>query len=130
MERWLKKNLKWITIILLVLFMVKNIQSCNRKMSLRIQEKNLTTNCDSLLQVKDNIINEKNLTIKSLEDVNLTQEFLIKDLTNELKIAGVKVDEAQRRADAVQRTAEKIRTNTTIEVKGVERDTTTIKNKR
>ena len=124
MEKWLRKNLKYIAIILLALFLMKTVQSCNRKMTIKTQEKNLIMNCDSALQIKDNIILKKDKEINSLKEENLTKDFIIKDLTNDLKIAGVKVDEAQKRADAVQRTAEKIRTNTTIEVKGVERDTT------
>lgn len=121
---WLKKNLRYITLILLALFFIKTFQSCNRKMALRVVETNLTEERDSLLNMKDAIISEKNLVIDSLESEILTKEFLIRDLYNDLEIAGVKVDEAQRRADAVQRTAEKIKQNTTIEVKGVERDTT------
>ena len=66
------------------------------------------------------------MEIDSLENENLTKYFIIKDLTNELKIAGVKVDAAERRADAVQRTAERVKSNTTIEIKGAERDTSKI----
>ena len=121
---WIKKNLKYITIVFIALFFVKTFQSCNRKMSLRVVEKNLTEECDSLLLVKDNIIRGKNLVIDSLTKENLTKDFLIKDLENDLEIAGVRVNAAERRADAVQQTAERIKTNTTIEVKGVERDTT------
>lgn len=124
MEKWFKKNLKYVTMVLLALFMMKNTQSCNRKMAIRTLEKNLTVEYDSIINEKNDIIHDKTLIIDSLEKENLTKDFLIKDLSNELKIAGVKVDAAVRRADAVQRTAEKIRTNTTIEVKGVERDTT------
>ena len=121
---WLKKNLRYITLVLLALFFIKTFQSCNRKMALRVVETNLTEERDSLLNMKDIIISEKNFVIDSLEAEILTKEFLIRDLYNDLEIAGVKVDEAQRRADAVQRTAERIKQNTTIEVKGVERDTT------
>jgi|AntAceMinimDraft_18_1070375.scaffolds.fasta_scaffold04883_7 hypothetical protein len=122
MEKWLKKNLKYVTIILLILFISKGIQSCNRKMSLRIQEKNLTIEKDSLINIKDNIIMSKDLIIDSLKEESITKDFINKDLINELKIAGVRVDEAQRRADAVQRTAERVKTNTTttIEIKGAE----------
>lgn len=121
---WLKKNLRYITLVLLALFFIKTFQSCNRKMALRVVETNLTEERDSLLNMKDIIISEKDFVIDSLEAEILTKEFLIRDLYNDLEIAGVKVDEAQRRADAVQRTAERIKQNTTIEVKGVERDTT------
>ena len=127
MEKWLRKNLKYITLILLALFLIKNTQSCNRKMSIRILEKNLTTECDSLLTVKDQTIAEKNLEINAYLKNQVVQDYYIKDLENELKIAGVKVDAAERRANAVQQTAEKIRTNTTIQIKGAEQDTAKIK---
>lgn len=119
---WLKKNLKYITILFMILFFVKTFQSCNRKMSLRIVEKNLTTECDSIVNEKNEIISSKNLIIDSLKQEVITRDFIIKDLSNDLEIAGVRVDAAERRADAVQRTAERIKTNTTIEVKGVERE--------
>ena len=75
-------------------------------------------------KIKDQIILNNTIIIDSLDTEILTRDFMINDLTNDLKIAGVRVDAAERRADAVQRTAEKIKTNTIIEVKGVERDTT------
>jgi hypothetical protein len=121
---WLKKNLRYITMILVALLFIKTFQSCNRKMSMRVVEKNLTEERDSLLYMKDQIISGKNLVIDSLEKENITKDFLIKDLYNDLEIAGVRVNEAQRRADAVQQTAESVRSNTTIEVRGVEKDTT------
>jgi len=127
MEKWLKKNLKYVTLVLLALFLLKSTQSCNRKMALRTLEKNLSIEHDSIVKEKDFEIYSKVLLIDSLEKENLTKEFLIKDLTNELKVAGVKVDAAERRADAVQRTAEKVKTNTTIEIKGAEQDTTSNK---
>ena len=125
MERWLRKNLKYIAIILLALFLIKTTQSCNRKMSIRTLEKNLTTECDSLLNDKDQIISTQSIENDSLKIEIVTRDYMIKDLTSDLKIAGVRVDEAQRRADAVQRTAEKVKSNTTIEIRGAERDTTT-----
>jgi len=115
MERWLSRNLKWITVILFFLFCIKSFQSCSRKVSLRIQEKKLTNYCDS-------VVNQKNKEIDSLNKENLAKSFLLMDLKNELKIAGVKYDEAQKRADAVQKTASSVRSNTTIEIKGVEKE--------
>ena len=129
MERWLKRNLGYIAIILFALFLIKNTQSCNRKMAIRTLEKNMSADCDSLLRVKDGIHYQDLRVIDSLEKENFTKDYLILDLTNELKIAGVKVDAADRRADAVQRTAEKIRTNTTIEIKGAEQVPDSIQNK-
>ena len=128
MERWLRKNLKYITLILLALFLLKTTQSCNRKMATRTLEKNLTTECDSLLNDKDLIISAQSFEIDSLTADIWAKEYIIKDLENELKIAGVRVDAAQRRADAVQRTAERVKSNTTIEIKGAERDSSKINN--
>jgi len=127
MEKWLRKNLKYVTLIFIALFLLKTTQSCNRKMSIRTLEKNLTTECDSLLMVKDQVIMEKTLEIDAYIKNQVVQDYYIKDLENELKIAGVKVDAAERRANAIQQTAEKIRTNTTIEIKGAEQDTSKIK---
>jgi len=100
MEKFLQKNLRTIAIILLFLFMIKSFQTCVQKTSIRKQEKKITL-------IKD-----------SLDKEILAREYLIKDLTYELKIAGVRVDEAQKRAEAVQATAEKIKTNTTIKIEG------------
>jgi hypothetical protein len=116
MEKWFNKNLKWIVLVLFLLLSIKTFQSCSRKTSLRIQEKKLTTQCDSIV---NGLTHERDSLIKEI----ISREFLIKDLSTELKIAGVKYDEAQKRADAIQKTAASIKANTTIEVKGVERDT-------
>lgn len=123
MEKWIKKNLHYITIIFVVLFLFKSIQSCNRKMSLRFQNKRLNEKYDSISRIKDLKIYNQNLIIDSLNREILSREFLIKDLSTELKVAGVKYDEAQKRADAIQKTVSAIRANTTIEIKGVDRDT-------
>lgn len=48
MENWLKRNLKYITILFLFLFLIKNTQNCNRGMSMRIMERNHLEIVDSL----------------------------------------------------------------------------------
>jgi len=108
---WLIKNLKWITIVLAFLFLLKTCESCNRANKLKTQEKKLTAQCDSLIKVGNNIID-------SLQKENMAKDYLIKDLSTELKIAGIKYDEAQKRADAVQKTVKDMKANTTIEIKG------------
>jgi hypothetical protein len=113
-EKWLSKNAKYVLMVMFFLLAIKTFQSCTRKTSLRIQEKKLTTQCDSATTY---LTNEND----SLKREIIAREFLIKDLGAELKIAGVKYDEAQKRADAIQKTASSIKANTTIEVKGVER---------
>jgi len=113
-EKWLGKNVKWILMVMFFLLAIKTFQGCTRKTSLRIQEKKLTAICDS---VTTSLTKEND----SLKREIIAREFLIKDLSAELKIAGVKYDEAQKRADAIQKTAASIKANTTIEVKGVEK---------
>jgi len=127
MEKWLKRNLKYITLILLVLFIISKIQSCNNNMGSRVTEKNLVIERDSLLYEKDIIIHQKDLVIKDLREEIITKDYEIKDLERDLEIAGIKVNAAERRADAVQRTAERVKSNTTIEIKGAERDTSKIR---
>lgn len=129
MEKWLKKNLRYITIILLGLFILKSIQGCNRKMSLSIREKNFIIEKDSLINLNKHLKISNKFIEDSLKLEITTRDFIIKDFINDLKIAGVRVDEAQKRVDAIQRTVEKIKTNTIIEIRGVEkieRDTTKI----
>lgn len=129
MEKWLKKNLRYITIILLGLFILKSIQGCNRKMSLSIREKNFMIEKDSLINLNKHLKISNKFIEDSLKLEITTRDFIIKDFINDLKIAGVRVDEAQKRVDAIQRTVEKIKTNTIIEIRGVEkieRDTTKI----
>ena len=113
---WFKKNKNYVILALGILFLYKSVQSCNRGTSLSIKEKKFKEEKEQLIKFKDSIIITKVLTIDSLEDQIIQRNMLIKDLSNELKIAGVRASEAQKRADAVQRTAEKIKANTTISI--------------
>ncbi|MDD5648916.1 MAG: hypothetical protein PHF86_00620 [Candidatus Nanoarchaeia archaeon] len=109
MEKFLKKNLKLIAIILFFLFMIKSFQSCIRKASMKRMEKNLIAKCDTITKKQNHIID-------SLSKEISTKDYIIRDLTFELKLAGVKVDEAQKRAEAIENTASKIKANTTIKI--------------
>lgn len=125
---WLKKNLRYITIIIFALLLLKSVQSCNRKMSLNTADKKHKIEVDSIKKEFNGVISVYENEIDSLEGELVARDFMIKDLTADLKIAGVKVNAAERRANAIQKTAESIKANTTIEVKGVERDTTSLEN--
>jgi regulator of replication initiation timing len=118
-EPWIKKNLKYITIILGFLFLISKIQSCTSNISYESKIDGLSEEIDSIKTYNSMMESNYILQINNQEDV-------IKELQYELKLAGVKAEEAQKRANAVLVTAEKIRTNTTIEIKGAERDTTNI----
>ena len=106
-EQLFSKNLKWITLLLLFLFLLKSVQSCNRNMTISIKEKQYTHIVDSL---KTQYI--------ELEKINSQLEF-------ELKLQKEKAGEADKRATAVQSMAEKIRANTTttVNVRGATVDT-------
>ena len=107
---WITKNLKWITIVFIVLFLFKTCESCNRGSKINSQSKKLTALCDSTSHAKDSIIN---LLYKD----NQVKAYLIKDLYTELKIAGIKIDESEKRNEAIRETVKNLRTNTTIEIK-------------
>lgn len=116
---WLIRNLRYITIVLLILFLFKHVQSCNRKMATRIVQRNLTEQIDSIqnnltgqidsiILEKNNIVSKRNITIDSLRREIITREYIINDLSAELRIAGVRVSEAQRRAEAIERSSKSI----------------------
>lgn len=101
-----QKNLKWITIVTLVLFLFKSIQSCNRNSKLDILSSKYENKIDSLNQNYDSLY-------KSSQDS-------IKILNFALKLSEQKTLSAEERAQAVQTAVEKIKSNTTITVKGAE----------
>jgi len=93
MEKFIKKNLKWIALILLFLFFIKSFQSCLRKTEISRLEKTTKYECDSLLNNKDIIID----SLQSGWNIdNKTKDYIIQDLTNELKITGVNVDAKEK----------------------------------
>jgi hypothetical protein len=111
-EQFFSKNMKWFALVLLLLFLFKTTQSCNRKMKLNMGAKQYIEQIDSL---KNLYSNYKEVTQDSIKKLNF-----------ELKLQGEKAQEADKRAAAVQSVAEKIRANTTttVNVRGAEIDTT------
>jgi len=103
-EQFFSKNLKWITLALFVLFMIKSIQSCNRGMKLRISNDAYTKQIDSI-----------NNLYKNGQDS-------IKKLNFELKLSKERAEFAEEKSKAIQNTVEKLKANTTttVVVKGVE----------
>jgi competence protein ComGC len=114
-EQFFSKNMKWFALALLFLFLFKTTQSCNRKMQLNIGTKQYVEQIDSLKKLYNNY----------RED---TQDS-IKKLNFELKLSKEQVKAANDRASAVQSAVEKIKSNTTITVKGVEEVKDTAKKK-
>jgi hypothetical protein len=108
-QNFLEKNMRWIALVLLILLMFKFIQGCNRNMGTTIREKQTTHIIDSLNTKYNNLEKESTTTIESLKF--------------ELKLQSGKAEEADKRANAVQSVAEKIKANTTVNVRGAERDT-------
>ena len=122
-QDFFKKNLRYITIGLFVIFMLKSFQSCNRNMEVKKLTKENTYLVDSLNTMYGT---EKATLLFQLEDCNDAR----KQLEYEVKLANAGKVSANRRADAVQSTAEKVRDNTTttikIENKNSEQDTISV----
>ena len=120
-EQFFSKNLKWITIAFVVLFLFKFTQSCNRNMSLSIAETKHTEIVDSLENIIDSIQTEYFFLQREYEIASEKFNF-------ELKLEQSKADAANQRAASIQSVAEKIKSNTTttVNVRGAEIDTAKI----
>jgi hypothetical protein len=110
-----ERNCKWFALILLLLLGFKSMQSCNRNTKLKMGSAQYIEQIDSLKNIHNTYY-------------KITQDS-IKELNYELKLAKEQVHAANERADAVQTAVEKVRSNTTITVKGVEEVKDTNKNK-
>lgn len=105
-HQFFSKNMKWFALAFLFLFLFKSIQSCNRNMQLNMGSKKYIEQIDSL-------------TKEYSEYKEITQDS-IKKLNFKLKLANEQAEAAKERANAVQSAVEKVRSNTTITVKGAE----------
>jgi len=123
-QDFFKKNLKYVAIILLALFFIKSFQSCNRNMTIKKLDKEIVHLNDSLNTMFGT---EKETLIIELRDCNAAK----RELEYEVRLANSERDAANKRADAVQSTAEKIRDNTTIKIENnSSRDTVSVDNKK
>ena len=109
-KSWLEVHYMKVIVGLVVLFLFFNFRSCMQKTTLKRENAELVTEYDSLINVKNGQIQDLSELLDEANDV-------IQEQSYELKIAGVKAEEADKRAAAIQRTAEKIKANTTIEIK-------------
>lgn len=103
-KEFISKNLKWITLGLLLLFMFKFIQSCNRGTEVGIQKAKYEIRVDSLTK-----------------QTQIYQDS-VKQLNFELKIANNSALSANEKAAAVQSAVEKLKSNTTITVRGADKN--------
>ena len=106
-QEFFEKNMKWVALAFLILFLFKSVQSCNRNMSTTMAIKKDKYTIDSL----------------SKDVYNLKSEN--KELKLQLSFQKEKVGEANKRAEAIQSVAEKIKSNTTttVNVRGAQIDT-------
>jgi hypothetical protein len=114
-EQFFTKNMKWIALILLFLVLFKFVQGCNRNMGSSIKEKQYIHTIDSLNKKYNNLKEESTDSIKKLNF--------------QLELAGQQVKSANEKANAVQSAVEKLRSNTTITVRGAEEVKDTSKKK-
>ena len=102
MQIFIKKNLNYIAIGLLALFLLKSVQSCNRNMSNKRLKKEIISLSDSLNKSYG-------------YDLDKCKKYTLQ-LEYEVKLANAEAESANKRASAIQSTAEKIRENTTIKI--------------
>lgn len=123
-QEFFKKNMKWILLVVSLLFFVKTFQSCNRNMAIGYLNEEIVNLNDSLSTMFGTEKESLLLELRQCEKDKSQLEY-------EVKLAESQRDEANKRADAVQSTAEKTRSNTTstIVVKGAEEvvDSTEVK---
>ena len=121
-QQFFRKNLRYIALILLALFFVKSFQSCNRNMTIKKMDKEIVYLNDSLNTMHGT---EKESLILQLSNCENGKQ----ELEYEVKLANSERDAANKRADAVQSTAEKIRKNTTIKIENNSaQDTVSVQN--
>ena len=122
-QQFFKKNLRYIALILLALFFIKSFQSCNRSMTIKKMDKEIVHLNDSLSTMFGT---EKETLVLQLRECTDNKQ----RLEYEVKLANAEKESANKRADAVQSTAEKIRDNTTIKIENKSsKDTVSINNK-
>ena len=107
-QEFFEKNIKWFALVFFILFLFKSVQSCNRNMGTTIKTKKDSHTIDSL----------------SKEVYNLSSEN--KELKLQLNFQKERVGEANKRAEAIQSVAEKIKSNTTttVNIRGAQIDST------
>jgi len=123
-QQFFSKNMKWILLVVSILFVVKSVQSCNRNMVITNMNTEIIHLNDSLSATYGTEKETLLLQLRECEKENTQLEY-------EVKLANAAEKSANERADAVQSTAEKTRSNTTstIVVKGAEEivDSTKVK---
>lgn len=109
------RNCKWFLLVFVILFLFKSVQSCNRNMRLNITSGDYIHTIDSLK--------------KDYSNLERVYKDTVDKLNFELRLAKEKEDAAVERASAVQNAVEKIKSNTTINVRGAEEVKDISKNK-
>ena len=120
-QEFFKKNLRYVALILLALFFLKSFQSCNRKMTISRMDKEIVHLNDSLNMMYGTEKEALMIELRDCKDLNQKLEY-------DVKLAESERDAANKRADAVQSTAERIRDNTTITIENKsEEDSVSVK---
>jgi len=114
-QEFFTRNLKWITLVLVLLLIFKFVQGCNRNMGTNMDQKKYIHEIDSLK--------------KKYNDYYRLSQDSIKELNFQLRFSKEQYKAANERADAIENAVEKIRSNTTITVKGAEEVVDTNKRK-
>jgi len=130
MSNFIKKQYKYIILILVVLFTIKFIQSCNRSNQLYyVQHKNakLLIQKDSICLIKTNNLKD---SIKILNNNIKNKDKTIEYLKYKVRVANVSSAAANKRAEAIQKTVSAIRKNTTISIQNISKENDSTINKK
>ena len=103
-QEFFTKNIKWFALAFFILFLFKCVQGCNRGMNTRAIESQNKHLVDSLQK-----------TITELDDSIKTVNWKNKMLKSQAEFE-------KNKADAVQSVAEKMKSNTTVNVRGAQID--------
>ena len=128
-QQFFSKNMKWIVLVLFILFMVKSVQSCNRNMTITQLDTEITHLNDSLSTMYGTEKETLLLQLRGCEGDKAQLEYEVKLLKAAKESADRRAAAAESNNKSAMEMAGKIKTNTTIEVTGVEQviDSTEVK---
>lgn len=117
---WISRNIKWIAIVLFILFLFKNVQSCNRRVALNTQERRHTELVDSLRQNKNSeidslkgVIIDKNLLITNLETrlEGASETVSVRDIDRErtVQLMTNRIEDLRSENDRLKREVERLK---------------------
>jgi len=120
-QQFFTKNMKWILLVVSLLFFVKTFQSCNRNMTIGHLNEEIVELNDSLNTMYSTEKEELVLQLQECKSENIT-------LQHKVDLANTEKDAALRSMDNMRETLKSFRANTTVTIENKsEKDTSSIK---